>query len=41
MTNSAAYIANWAKVIADDKTLVLAAASQAQKAADYIISKEA
>lgn len=35
--NSAAYIANWAKVIRKDKRLVVTAASQGQKAADYIL----
>jgi antirestriction protein ArdC len=39
--NSAAYIAGWLKVLkgADAKTWVIRAASQAQKAADFILAK--
>jgi antirestriction protein ArdC len=34
--NSAAYLQGWLKVLKDDKTLLIKAAGQAQKAADYI-----
>lgn len=36
--NSAAYIKGWSKKIQEDKTLVVKAATQAQKACDYILS---
>lgn len=39
LANSAAYIANWLTALKNDKTLVLKAAAQAQKAADYILNK--
>ena len=35
--NSAAYIAGWLKQLKDDKTLIVQAAAQAQKAADFIL----
>ena len=35
--NSAAYINGWAKVLRKDKRLVVTAASQGQRAADFII----
>ena len=35
--NSAAYIGSWLTRLRNDKTLVIAAAAQAQKAADYIL----
>ena len=36
--NSAAYLASWAKAIKEDRSLsVIRAASQAQKAADFIL----
>ena len=38
--NSAAYIENWLNVLRNDKTLIIKAASQAQKAADYIINEQ-
>jgi antirestriction protein ArdC len=38
IANSAAYIQNWLKALRNDKTLVIKAAAQAQKAADYILS---
>jgi antirestriction protein ArdC len=38
IANSAAYIQNWLKALRNDKTLVIKAAAQAQKAADYIMS---
>jgi antirestriction protein ArdC len=37
--NSAAYLANWLKVLKGDSRLVLIAASQAQKAADMILGR--
>jgi len=37
--NSAAYIANWLKALKNDKKLILKAAAQAQKAADFILNK--
>lgn len=38
--NSAAYIQGWAKKIRSDKRLVVIAASQGQKAADYVLSRK-
>lgn len=38
LDNSAAYINGWLKALNNDKRMVVHAASQAQKAADYIIS---
>lgn len=40
LTNSAAYIKGWLQALKNDKRLVLSAASQAQKAADYILGTE-
>ena len=37
INNSAAYIDNWLSALKNDKTLIIKAASQAQKAADYIL----
>ena len=37
-TDHAAYIASWLKVLKDDKRLIFSAASQAQRAADYLHS---
>ncbi len=37
MENSAAYIAGWSRALRADKRLVIAAASQGQKAADYVL----
>lgn len=37
--NSAAYIANWLKALRDDRRLVVFAAAQAQKAADFILGR--
>ena len=34
--NSAAYIQNWMQVLRNDPTMLVRAAAQAQKAADYI-----
>ena len=36
--NSAAYIESWLKALKNDKTLIIKAAAQAQRAADYIMS---
>lgn len=38
--NSAAYINSWLSRLKKDKTLIVQAASQAQKAADYILGKQ-
>ncbi len=38
IANSAAYIENWLKALKNDKSLIIMAASQAQKAADYILN---
>jgi antirestriction protein ArdC len=38
--NSAAYIQGWLKVLKNDKKLLVHAAAQAQKAADYILNKQ-
>ena len=37
LENSAAYLANWLQALHDDKTLIVHAAANAQKAADYIL----
>jgi antirestriction protein ArdC len=37
LDNSASYIAGWIRAIRQDKTLVVTAAAQAQKAADYVL----
>lgn len=37
--NSTSYIQSWLNVLKNDKKLVLIAASQAQKAVDYILNK--
>ena len=37
LDNSAAYLASWLKAFRDDKTLIVHAAANAQKAADYIL----
>ena len=36
LANSASYIAGWSKALQSDKRLVITAASQGQKAVDYI-----
>lgn len=36
--NSAAYLQGWLQALKDDKTLLIKAAGQAQKAADYIMN---
>ena len=37
--NQAAYIAGWLKKLRDDRKLVVHAAAQAQRAADYVLGK--
>jgi antirestriction protein ArdC len=37
--NQAAYVAGWSKKLRDDRKLVIHAAAQAQKAADYVLGK--
>ena len=39
-TNTAAYIQSWLKALSDDKQMVVKAASQAQKAVDFILCTE-
>ncbi|HMR82566.1 MAG TPA: zincin-like metallopeptidase domain-containing protein [Niabella sp.] len=41
LINSAAYIGGWLESLSNDKTLVIRAAAQAQKAADYILNRVA
>ena len=41
LSNSAAYLKSWMDVLKSDSRMVVSAASQAQKAADYILGKEA
>jgi antirestriction protein ArdC len=38
LANSASYIAGWLKALHNDKTLILKAAAQAQRACDYILN---
>ena len=38
--NSAAYISNWLKRLKDDVRLVVTAAAQAQKAADFVLDRQ-
>lgn len=40
LPNSAAYLKSWTDVLKGDSRMVISAASQAQKAADYILKKE-
>jgi len=40
IANSAAYISGWLKALKNDKTLLVHAAAQAQKAADYILNRK-
>ena len=37
--NSAAYVQGWAKKLRKDKRLVVTAASQGQRAADYVLGQ--
>jgi antirestriction protein ArdC len=39
LENSASYIDGWIRAIRQDRTLVVTAAAQAQKAADYILNE--
>ena len=39
LENQAAYIAGWLKKLRDDRKLVVHAAAQAQKAADFILNR--
>jgi len=39
INNSAAYIGGWLKLLKDDRTLIVYAAAQAQKAADFILGR--
>jgi len=39
--NSAAYVQSWLTKLKNDTRLIILAAAQAQKAADYILGKEA
>jgi antirestriction protein ArdC len=40
LENSAAYIRGWLKALKNDKTLLIHAAAQAQKASDYILNRK-
>lgn len=40
LVNSAAYITGWLKALKNDRTLVIHAAAQAQKASDYILNRK-
>ena len=40
MENSAAYIAGWLRELKNNKTLLVHAAAQAQKAADFILNRK-
>jgi antirestriction protein ArdC len=40
LDNSAAYIAGWLKALKNDKTMLVMAAAQGQKSADYILNKQ-
>lgn len=40
LENSAAYIKSWLKVLKDDKKMLVMAAAQGQKAADYILDRK-
>ncbi|MGH7778474.1 MAG: zincin-like metallopeptidase domain-containing protein [Candidatus Binataceae bacterium] len=39
LANQAAYVAGWLKRLRSDRTLLIHAAAQAQKAADYILNR--
>jgi antirestriction protein ArdC len=39
--NNAAYIASWRAKLSEDKRLIISAAAQAQKAADFILGRQA
>ena len=40
LENSAAYIRGWLRALKNDKMMLVHAAAQAQKAADYIINRK-
>jgi antirestriction protein ArdC len=40
LTNTAAYIESWLRALKDDKTMLVKAGGQAQKAADYILGRK-
>ena len=40
LTQSAAYVAGWLKRLRNDRRLVVTAAAQAQKAADYVLRRQ-
>ena len=40
INNSAAYLEGWLKSLKEDKTLIVHAAAQAQKAADFILGRK-
>jgi len=39
--NQAAYVSGWLKKLHDDRKLVVNAAAQAQRAADFVLSRQA
>jgi len=41
ITNQAAYLAGWLRQLRQDRRLIFQAASQAQRAADYVLGREA
>ena len=41
LANSAAYLKSWSDVLKTDSRMVISAASQAQKAADYVLGNGA
>jgi antirestriction protein ArdC len=41
LANSAAYLAGWIRALKGDPKLVIVAAAAAQKAADYILNRQA
>jgi antirestriction protein ArdC len=40
LSNTASYISGWLKALRDDRTLLVLAAAQGQKAADYILNRK-
>src|ERR1039458_2032497 len=40
VNNSAAYLQGWLKALDHDRSLIITAAAQAQKAADYILNRK-
>ena len=41
LENQAAYVAGWLKKLRDDRKLLIHAAAQAQRAADFILGRKA